>query len=299
MLNGKKRIAFATHGDLPGLSKDDRLAVAELVRLGAEVEAAVWDDPGVQWDGYDCVVIRSCWDYHLRAGEFLDWLGRLERDGISLWNPASVVRTNVDKGYLVDLAEAGFPVVPTVRLDPGKPADLERLLAERGWDEAVVKPAVSASAFRTRRLRREDAAAAQAELEEMLGRSGVLVQRFLSEIQTGGEWSILFFGGEYSHAVRKRPKAGDFRVQEELGGCSIPEHPAPSIVEQARAIAGTIPAPWLYARVDGVEIDGVFTLMELELTEPLLFLGWDPQAPARFARAVLAASALPIAPVIC
>ncbi|HEV2854260.1 MAG TPA: hypothetical protein VHC97_15810 [Thermoanaerobaculia bacterium] len=287
------RIAFVTHAGLPGLSADDRLAVAELSRLGVEVEAAVWDDPGVRWDRYDRVVIRSCWDYHLRAGEFLDWLGRLERDGVSLWNPAPVVRANVDKGYLVDLAAAGIPVVPTVRLDRGEPADLPGLLEERGWDEAVVKPSVSASAFRTRRVRREDARAAQAELEEMLAASGALVQRFLPEIQTGGEWSILFFGGEYSHAVIKRPKSGDFRVQEELGGSSVLERPSPSVVEQARAVAGTIPVPWLYARVDGVEIGGTFTLMELELIEPLLFLGWDPQAPARFARAVLAATALP------
>ncbi len=281
------RIAFVTHGGLPGLSADDRLAVAELGRLGAEVEAAVWDDPSVRWASYGRVVIRSCWDYHLRPGAFLDWLGRLERDGVSLWNPAPVVRANVDKGYLVDLAAASVPAVPTVRLEPGERVDLAGLLAERSWDEAVVKPSVSASAFRTRRVRREDAAAAQAELEEMLEASGVLVQRFLPEIQTRGEWSFIFLGGEYSHAVLKRPKTGDFRVQEELGGSSVLERPAPALVEQARAVAATIPIPWLYARVDGVETGGVFTLMELELIEPLLFLGWDPQAPARFAEAIL------------
>ena len=281
------RIAFVTHGSLPGLSADDRLAVAELGRLGAEVEAAVWDDPGVRWASYDRVVIRSCWDYHLRPAAFLEWLGRLEGEGVSLWNPAPVVRANADKGYLVDLAAAGVPVVPTVRLERGEETDLTGLLADRGWDEAVVKPSVSASAFRTRRVRREDAAAVQAELEEMLKASGVLVQRFLPEIQTCGEWSFIFLGGEYSHAVLKRPKTGDFRVQEELGGSSVLERPAPALVEQARAVAATIPIPWLYARVDGVEIGGVFTLMELELIEPLLFLGWDPQAPARFAEAIL------------
>jgi glutathione synthase/RimK-type ligase-like ATP-grasp enzyme len=281
------RIAFVTHAGLPGLSNDDRLAVAELTRLGAEVEAAVWNDPGVRWASYDRVVIRSCWDYHLRPDAFLDWLARLEGDGVSLWNPAPVVRANVDKGYLVDLAAAGIPVVPTMRLERGERADLSGLLAERSWDEAVVKPSVSASAFRTRRVRREEAAAAQADLEEMLVASGVLIQRFLLEIQTRGEWSILFFGGEYSHAVLKRPKAGDFRVQEELGGSSVLERPASALVEQARAVVAAIPMPWLYARVDGVEIEGVFTLMELELIEPALFLGWDPQAPARFAQAIL------------
>lgn len=281
------RVAFVTYTGLPGLSNDDRLAVPELTRLGAVVEAAMWDDPGVRWASYDRVVIRSCWDYHLHPGAFLDWLARLEGDGVSLWNPAPVIRANVDKGYLVDLAAAGIPVVPTVRLEPGERVDLAKVLAERGWDEAVVKPSISASAFRTRRVRREEAAAAQADLEEMLKASGALVQRFLPEIQTRGEWSFIFLGGEYSHAVLKRPKTGDFRVQEELGGSSVLESPVPALVEQARAVTATIPTPWLYARVDGVEIDGVFTLMELELIEPMLFLGWDPQAPARFAEAIL------------
>jgi hypothetical protein len=283
------RIAFVTHAGLPGLSNDDRLAVAELTRLGATVDAAVWDDPSVRWASYDRVVIRSCWDYHLRPDAFLDWIARLEGDGVSLWNPAPVIRTNVDKGYLVDLAAAGVPVVPTVRLKQGERADLAGLLVERGWDEAVVKPSVSASAFRTRRVRLEDAdaAAAQADLEEMLTASGALVQRFLPEIQTRGEWSFIFLGGEYSHAVLKRPKTGDFRVQEELGGSSVLERPGPALVEQARAVTATIPTLCLYARVDGVEIEGVFTLMELELIEPMLFLGWEPRAPARFAEAIL------------
>lgn len=283
------RIAFVTYAGLPGLSNDDRLAAAELTRLGAAVDAVVWDDSAVRWGSYDRVVIRSCWDYHLRPAAFLNWLARLEADRVSLWNPAPVVRANVDKGYLVDLAAAGVPVVPTVRLERGEKADLPGLLAERGWDEAVVKPAVSASAFRTRRVQREDAdtAAAQADLEEMLAASGALIQRFLPEIQTRGEWSFLFLGGEYSHAVLKRPKTGDFRVQEELGGSSVLERPEPALVDQARAVTATIPRPWLYARVDGVEIGGVFTLMELELIEPALFLGWEPEAPARFASAIL------------
>ena len=288
------RIAFVTYSGLPGLSNDDRLAVAELTRLGAQVDATVWDDPGVRWASYDRVVIRSCWDYHLRPGAFLDWLARLEEDGVSLWNPAPVVRANVDQGYLVDLAAKGVPVVPTMRLERGERADLPGLLAERGWDEAVVKPSVSASAFRTRRVRPEDAATAQEGLEEMLAASGALVQRFLPEIQTRGEWSFLFLGGEYSHAVLKRPKTGDFRVQEELGGSSVLERPGPALADQARAVTATIPRPWLYARVDGVEIDGVFTLMELELIEPHLFLGWEPDAPARFAEAIL-----DIPPSIC
>jgi glutathione synthase/RimK-type ligase-like ATP-grasp enzyme len=280
-------IAFVTHAGLPGLSADDRLAVEELHRRGARVEPAIWDDPGVRWSAYDRVVIRSSWDYHLRPDAFLGWLDRLEAEEIPLWNPAPVVRGNVDKGYLADLAAAGLPVVPTVRLERGEAVDLAALLDRQGWTEVVVKPSVSASAFRTLRAGREEAGAAQAKLEELLASSGALVQPFLPEIQTGGEWSLIFLGGKFSHAVLKKPKEGDFRVQQELGGSADPAVPPPDLVEQARRVTERIPGPWLYARVDGLEIGGTFTLMELELTEPSLFLAADEQAPARFAEAIL------------
>ncbi|HEY9422953.1 MAG TPA: hypothetical protein VIW92_16190 [Thermoanaerobaculia bacterium] len=283
-----KRIAFVTHAGLPGLAADDRLAVEELSRRGAEVEPAVWDDSGVRWSGFDGVVLRSCWDYHLRPSHFLDWLARMEGEGVPLWNPAPVVRSNIDKGYLENLAMAGVPVVPMARVEKGGAADLAGILEERGWDDAMVKPAVSASAFRTWRTSREKAPAEQPSFEELLSASSALIQPFLPEIQTQGEWSFIFLGGEYSHAVLKRPREGDFRVQDEHGGSSRPAVPGPDLIAQARAVAQKIPPPWLYARVDGVETDAGFLLMELELTEPSLFLGSDPQAPARFAEAILA-----------
>jgi len=283
------KIAFVTHAGLPGLSADDLLAVEELRRRGAEVEPAVWDDPGVRWSAYQRVVIRSCWDYHLRPEAFLGWLDEMERRRTPLWNPASVVRGNVDKAYLADLAAAGLPVVPTVRLEKGEAADLAGLLDERGWTEAVIKPSVSASAFRTLRIGRGEAVAAQEKLTGLLASSGALVQPFLPEVQTGGEWSLIFLGGEYSHAVLKKPKAGDFRVQQELGGSADSAVPSQELVEQARRVLETIREPWLYARVDGVEIGGAFTLMELELIEPSLFLVADERAPARFAEAILGA----------
>lgn len=282
------RIAFVTHRGRPDLADDDRLAAVEISRRGARVEAAVWDDPQVDWSVFDRIVLRSCWDYHLRLPEFLGWLGGLERAGAPVWNPPAVVRGNADKGYLVELASAGVPVVPTVRVERGAAADLASILDERGWTDAVVKPAVSASAFLTRRVRRGEAVEAQADFDHLLTLSAALVQPFLPEIRSRGEWSLLFFAGEHSHAVLKRPGAGDFRVQTELGGSTLAQKPSPALVAQARQVLEHIPGPWLYARVDGVEVDGTFLLMELELIEPSLFLACDPQAPARFASAVLA-----------
>jgi glutathione synthase/RimK-type ligase-like ATP-grasp enzyme len=290
-------IAFVTHRGLPGLAADDRLTVEELRRRGARVEAAVWDDPGVDWAAFDRIVLRSCWDYHLRPEAFVAWLDRMERAELPLWNPASVVRGNVDKAYLADLAASGLQVVPTALVESGSAANLARLLEERGWDEAVVKPTVSASAFRTFRTSRAKAAADQPAFEALLADSGALVQPFLAEVQSGGEWSFVFLGEEYSHAVRKRPRAGDFRVQTEHGGSAEGEVPRWELVVQARAVAERIPKPWLYARVDAVEVDGSLVLMELELTEPSLFLDRHPAAPERFASAILKAELVRHIPV--
>jgi glutathione synthase/RimK-type ligase-like ATP-grasp enzyme len=280
-------IAFVTYSAAPDLTADDRLAAEELRRRGAEVEAVIWNDPGVLWSRYDRVVIRSCWDYFEHAEEFFAWLDRMEKEGIPLWNPVQLVRGNVDKAYLGEFAAAGLPVIPTAGLERGAAVDLAGLLDERGWTDAVIKPSISGGAFRTRRISRDEAAAVQAELDELLATSGVLIQPFLPEIQTAGEWSLIFLGGEYSHAALKRPRAGDFRVQEHLGGSAEAARPTPALIEQARAVVASISGPWIYARVDGVEIDGAFLLMELELTEPSLFLATDPRAPARFAEAIL------------
>jgi glutathione synthase/RimK-type ligase-like ATP-grasp enzyme len=284
----QKRIAFVTHAGLPDLAADDLLAVAELSQRSSKVVPAVWDDPGVRWPDFDSVVIRSCWDYHHRPSVFLDWLSRMESEGVPLWNPAPVVRANVDKEYLGDLAAAGIRVVPMARVEKGSAANLAAILEERGWDKAVVKPAVSASAFRTRRTSRAEAPAQQTSFEELLSLSSALVQPFLPEIQTRGEWSLIFLGGEFSHAVLKRPREGDFRVQEHLGGSSRPAVASEELIRQARAVVEKIPGPWLYARVDGVESGEGLLLMELELTEPSLFLESDPAAPGRFAEAILA-----------
>jgi glutathione synthase/RimK-type ligase-like ATP-grasp enzyme len=280
-------IAFVTYSQAPDLTADDRLAAEELRRRGVEVEAVIWNDPGVLWSRYDRVVIRSCWDYFEHVEEFFAWLDRMERERIPLWNPIQLVRYNLDKAYLGDLAATGLPVIPTAGLKRGAAVDLAGLLDERGWTDVVIKPSISGGAFRTRRISRDEAAATQAELDELLAATGALIQPFLADIQTAGEWSLIFLGGEYSHAALKRPRAGDFRVQQHLGGSAEAARPTPALIEQARAVVASISGPWIYGRVDGVEIDGVFLLMELELAEPSLFLGTDPQAPARFAEAIL------------
>jgi glutathione synthase/RimK-type ligase-like ATP-grasp enzyme len=270
---------------LPALSGDDRLAVEALAARGCDVIPAVWDDPAVDWASFEAAIVRSTWDYHHRPAEFLGWISRMEALEIQLWNPAPLLRWNHDKRYLTELATRGVPAVPTLTVARGDRRTLRDTLAATDWDEVVVKPAVSASAHETWRTSR-----ARAELDAgrfaALTRTGdVLVQPYLPEVERG-EWSLCFFGGRYSHAVLKRPRAGDFRVQSELGGEVLNATPAAALVESAAAILALLPQPWLYARVDACEVGGALMLMELELIEPTLFFRADPAAPARFAEAL-------------
>ena len=283
----KPRIAFVTCAGLPDIHDDDRLVADALQRRGFQVTPAVWNDPSVDWRAFASVVIRAAWDYHLDAARYIAWLRGCEAEGVNLWNPAAIVLSNIDKGYLADFAAAGVPVVPIAYVARGERESLRRLLERRNWTRAVVKPAVSASAYGTWCTSLEDAAADQGRFDEEVMERALLVQPFADEVVRAGEWSLVFFEGEYSHAVLKRPASGDFRVQEELGGRFAPRDPPRTIVEQARRVLAQVAAPLLYARVDGIERNGAFVLMELEINEPLLYIGSAGGAARRFADAIV------------
>lgn len=271
-------IALVTWSGLPALSLDDQLVRDELRARGAAVEACVWDDPRVAWESYDAVVIRSTWDYHKRIDEFRGWLARL--DGARVWNPVPLLQWNTHKAYLRDFEAA----VPTefVRRE-----EVEEVARRRGWASYVMKPVVSATAYATYKVEdRQSCVSGRAE-SPVLPFDEWMLQPFIEEVQTDGEWSLIFFSGAFSHAVLKRPRPGDFRVQNDFGGTAHPATPPESIIEQAADILAAVKEPWLYARVDGVIRGGRFLLMELEMTEPSLFLGTDAGAPRRFAEAML------------
>jgi glutathione synthase/RimK-type ligase-like ATP-grasp enzyme len=281
------RLALATDAAHAGLTDDDIVAIAPLRARGVHAEPAVWSDASVRWDAYDGVVVRSCWDYHRQLDTFLAWIDRLERLGVRVWNPPDVLRWNTRKTYLRDLAAAGVPTVPTAW--PNEGDSLVELLAARGWRDAVVKPVVSASAFRTWRVRAAEASSREGEFRDALTHGAVMVQPFLEDVVRTGEWSLVFLGGAFSHAALKRPRPGDFRVQAEHGGSSTVETPDERLVAEAASIVDRYAAGCLYARVDGVVVDGSLQLMELELVEPSLFLGLTGSGAERFAEVVAAA----------
>jgi glutathione synthase/RimK-type ligase-like ATP-grasp enzyme len=285
-LSSHTRIAFVTYEGLPELNADDRRAASALEDLGLGTDAVRWDDPRVDWAAYGAVVLRSTWDYHHRVDEFHAWIDRVEAIGARLWNPPRVLRWNTDKRYLARMAHPLLAPPPTEILLRGSTVNLPALLEARGWHEAVLKPAISADGFSTERTSREHAASDQAGLDAMLGRGDVVVQRLVPEIRTIGEISMMFFSGVFSHAVSKRPQAGEFRVQERLGGRIVRTDPPDPLIEHARTLLDVHAPGCLYARVDVVAAADRFVLMEVELVEPSLYLEHYPPAARTFALAI-------------
>ena len=273
-------IAFVGCVKHPRGTQDDHFAVEALRRRGLEVETVLWDDAAVRWDAYRAIVLRSTWDYYLRAVAFRDWLARLP--ALRLWNPLPTVRWNFDQRYLLELEGRGVPIVPTRLLERGPLPAIE--------GPAVLKPSISAGAHRTFRLGPGGIAPEQAQrgLEEILTGSAALLQPLIPEVASEGEWSLIFFRGAFSHAVLKRPAPGDFRSQMDHGGRVERRQPPAQVLAAAAHALRTAGQECLYARVDGVVASGAFLLMELELIEPGLFFLGDTAAADRFAAAIAA-----------
>ncbi len=281
----RPRVALVTCATLPDLDPDDRLLVGPLRALGTDPVAAVWDDPSVDWESFDLSVLRSTWDYPARRGEFLAWAATAPR----LANPADVIAWNTDKRYLLDLGSAGVPTMPTTWLSPGD--DLE--LPNHG--RFVLKPSVGAGsldvkAFSMHHARERTLAYEHASRLLAAGQT-VMVQPYAAAIEGLGETGLMFAGGKFSHAVSKAAmlagerglQAGGLYYQETI----TPGRPTDAQHEIAARALAAIPGGTdrlAYARVDLVpDADGKPLVMEVELTEPSLFMVHDASAAETFA----------------
>jgi hypothetical protein len=276
-------IALVTCQEFPDLYEDDQLFRHELLKLGFEVHAVCWDAQ-VNWSDFNHIIVRSTWDYFHHFPEFLLWLDIIETSGSKIWNTVPVMRWNSNKKYLLNLENKGIPIVPTVWIDAAdnKP-QLARVFAATGWEEAILKPAVSGGAFNTVRVNANNADEQQNSLQKILTTGTAMLQPFLREIQALGEYSFLFFNGQYQYTVLKIPKPGDFRVQSEHGSTTIKVDVPDNLISQAQKVMDVLDFVPLYARVDMVNVQGQLKLMELELIEPLLYLAYDDGAAVRFA----------------
>jgi glutathione synthase/RimK-type ligase-like ATP-grasp enzyme len=281
------RIALATSRELPDLWPGDRLLLTELRRRGHVAAPLVWDDGGVRWRDWNAVVIRSCWDYHLKADAFLAWLEAVASEGVPVVNAPDVVRWNLHKGYLLEVARAGSLIPPTRVAPRHDVLTLRQQLERAGWAESVIKPAISASGYSTRLVTGDPSSDDERAYADMIDAGDVLLQARVPEVEERGEWSFVFFDRQYSHGVLKRAAPGEFRVHIEWGGTVESATPAEALVRDAGKLVNGLDLPVPYARVDGTEVDGRLMLMELELIEPELFLDHHPEAASRLASAVL------------
>lgn len=281
------RCAYLTMDDLSAFVTDADLSIPPLRALDWEVDSISWRAPDADWNAYDMVYIATPWDYQDDPQGFLDVLERIEASRALLVNPLALVRWNLDKRYLAELGERGVAIVPSLWFERWEDGLVEQALDAFGTERVVVKPQVGANADYTYVLERD---APVGEIRQSFADRPLFVQPFAESIRSEGEYSLFYFGGDYSHAILKRPKAGDFRSQEEHGA----EHAVVEPDAELRRLAGSAladlsPAP-VYARADYVRgNDGAFWLMELELIEPSLYFRYDTESPRSFARALDAA----------
>jgi glutathione synthase/RimK-type ligase-like ATP-grasp enzyme len=286
------RIALATCRELPAGDEDAGPLLAACAGAGLDTDWRSWDDPAVDWGSYDLVVVRATWDYASRRDEFTAWAASVPR----LANPADVITWNTDKTYLRELAGAGVPVVPTAWFEPGAPADWP------DWPDLVVKPTVSAGSQDTARYGPDERDRARAHADRLLdaGRP-VMVQPYLAGIDTAGESMLVHLGDGYSHAFRKeailRPGESaetDALFRPEEVSAREPTDAERAVAEAALAAVPGGPDRLLYARVDLLpDESGDPVVIELELTEPSLWLSSAPGSADRFAAAIRAALPAP------
>jgi hypothetical protein len=279
-------VAIATCAALPALSPYDQELPAALAGLGVDARPVVWSDADFNWGSVRAVVVQSTWDVHLRPKEFIGWaeqVGAL----VPLYNPAHILRWNMHKAYLRDLASRGVEVTPTLWAERGSAIDLAALMHEQRWECAVVKPAISAGANETHVIALSDAEARQPEIARLVAGHDLMIQPYLRAFETEGERSYVFFDGQFSHAIHRPPTLESAtrsytepRAFQPDGGDEL---------ELAHSVIAAIGETLLYARVDlATNEDGVARLQEVELIEPSLFMSLVPGAAQRLAAAIAA-----------
>jgi hypothetical protein len=280
-----KHCAFLTMEDLTGFYAYDSMTFAPLKDLGWTVDEVPWNRPLVNWSQYDAVVIRSTWDYQKQPELFLKTLEEIETAGTALFNPLEICRWNMDKHYLRDLQRKGVSIIPTIWQPSMKLADFDRWQRDLNSDRLVVKPTIGANADDTFVLS-PDKPEELDQAARIFNAKPLMIQPFVSSIQTRGEYSLFYFGGEYSHAINKLPKTGDFRVQEEHGGQISSIEPSAQLKAQGQRVLDQLGETLLYARIDFVIWQDYPALIEVELIEPSLYFAYSADSSQRFADAL-------------
>lgn len=267
---------------------EDRLVRQALERKGLKVQRISWDDPRFDWSGTDFILFRSTWDYFDRFPEFSVWLEEV-KSRTRMLNPYEIIRWNLDKHYLADLAEAGIPIPPTLIIEKGDQGSLEKWTEQAGWKKIILKPVVSGAARHTYRFSSGKSGPYEETFRKLIAGESMMIQEFQESVPVKGEFAFMVFGGKFTHAIVKKAKKGDFRVQDDFGG-TVHHYkasgPETEFAEQVVDRCGFNP---VYARVDAIRDNmGRTVVSELELIEPELWFRFHPEAADRLAEAIIA-----------
>jgi glutathione synthase/RimK-type ligase-like ATP-grasp enzyme len=268
---------------------EDQLVREALERRGLRVARHDWATPDFDWACTQLALFRTTWDYFNYFDKFKAWLDTLEASTQAI-NPVPQVRWNMDKHYLLDLQAQGIRIPPTAYIHKGDQTTLKKLHEENNWSETVLKPTVSGAGRHTYRLNPENLAEYEAIFQELITREDMMLQPFLHNVPTKGEVALMVIGGKFTHAVLKKAKPGDFRVQDDFGGTVHEYTPSQAEIEFAeRTVAACDPMPF-YARVDVVwDNEDQLALSELEIIEPEMWYRMHPPAADQLAEAIVSA----------
>jgi glutathione synthase/RimK-type ligase-like ATP-grasp enzyme len=279
-------VGILTCARLPELLESDQKLIPLFAKGNITAKAIIWDDESVDWTEFDYLIFRNTWDYYQKEIAFNQWLYKIESLGIKTFNPISIIQKNKHKFYLKELEKDGISILPTIFLEKNSTSNLHHLIPWN-WEKIVIKPAFSAGSYLTKLINRSEIESIQTEFKDHFETKDFLLQEFLPEIKELGETSLIFFNGNFSHAVNKKPVSTDFRVQIQYGGKYTLIEPNDDLILQAELVLSKIPEKLLYARVDGIVIKNKLHLMEVELIEPDLYFDLAHGSRERFVESFL------------
>ncbi len=272
--------------------QEDRLVLEALQKQGLRAIRKSWDDPNFDWSTTKYALFRTTWDYFDRYSEFSKWLETASKQ-TQFINSKALIYWNIDKHYLQDLSNAGITIPKTVFVEKGTKTTLSDTIAnaksEHGFTAGtyILKPCVSGAARHTYKIQKDEIEKHEAIFQELVAEEAMMLQEFQQNIVTEGEISMMVFNGEFTHAVLKIAKPGDFRVQDDFGGTVHEYNPAEEQIAFAKSVVNAAPELPIYARVDIFkDNDGNWALAELEIFEPELWFRLNPKAADFLAKAI-------------
>jgi hypothetical protein len=284
-----KKAALVTCNEQEYLIEGERALLECFKGYNINAIEVPWNKSNIDWNDFDVVVLRQCWNYHKNLSEFTEWINKLKKDRVNLWNQQDTILWNLNKKYLFDLEQRGVRIIPSSLVTSMDLVAIKKIADKNGWNKVVVKPTVGAASFKTYLI---DVVRGKTSPEvnykhELSTAVEYIIQPFLPEVVAHGEYSFIFFDKQFSHSVIKKPRYGDFRTQTEFGGQERIIIPDSNLISQARDTVFSIKDDLSYARVDCIDLNGELYLMELELIEPYLFFEYSEQATNKFVQSLI------------